>query len=130
MITVAEAAYTAAPPAGRGGRTSIDPRERKNECDRMPTYQYRCPECKYEFEEFQSINDAPVQTCPRCGRKPRRIITGGAGFLLKGTGFYSTDYRSESYKAAARRDTDSPASVTTSKTDSSKGTSPGAKSSS
>jgi len=71
----------------------------------MPTYQYRCPECKYEFEEFQSINDDPVQTCPRCGKKPRRIITGGAGFLLKGSGFYSTDYRSESYKAAARRDT-------------------------
>ena len=70
----------------------------------MPTYQYRCPECKYEFEEFQSINDDPVQTCPRCGKKPRRIITGGAGFLLKGSGFYSTDYRSESYKAAARRD--------------------------
>jgi putative FmdB family regulatory protein len=71
----------------------------------MPTYQYRCPECKYEFEEFQSITDDPVQTCPRCGKKPRRIITGGAGFLLKGSGFYSTDYRSESYKAAARRDT-------------------------
>jgi putative FmdB family regulatory protein len=96
----------------------------------MPTYQYRCPECRYEFEEFQSINDDPVQTCPRCGKKPHRVITGGAGFLLKGSGFYSTDYRSESYKAAARRDTDSPSSSAPSKTDSSKTASSGTKSTS
>lgn len=70
----------------------------------MPTYQYRCPECQHEFEEFQSINDDPLQKCPQCGKKPRRVITGGAGFLLKGSGFYSTDYRSESYKAAAKKE--------------------------
>ena len=96
----------------------------------MPTYQYRCPECKYEFEEFQSINDDPLQTCPRCGKKPRRVITGGAGFLLKGSGFYSTDYRSESYKAAARRDSGGSSSAAPAKTDPPKTASSGTKSSS
>ncbi len=93
----------------------------------MPTYQYRCPECAYEFEEFQSINDDPLQSCPRCGKKPRRVITGGAGFLLKGSGFYSTDYRSDSYKAAAKRDNDGSSSVSKTKTDSPKPTSTGTK---
>ena len=71
----------------------------------MPTYQYHCSHCVSDFEEFQGINEPPLTKCPKCGQKPRRIITGGAGFLLKGSGFYSTDYRSESYKAAARKET-------------------------
>lgn len=70
----------------------------------VPTYQYKCDDCGHEFEEFQNITEAPISKCPQCGRKPRRIITGGAGFLLRGSGFYATDYRSESYKAAARKD--------------------------
>jgi putative FmdB family regulatory protein len=70
----------------------------------MPTYQYKCPHCSYEFEEFQSITEDAIDKCPKCGRKPRRLITGGAGFLLKGSGFYNTDYRSESYKAAAAKE--------------------------
>lgn len=70
----------------------------------MPTYQYRCPHCKHEFEEFQSIKDAPIDECPQCGKEPRRIISGGAGFLLKGNGFYTTDYRSPEYKAAAQKE--------------------------
>jgi putative FmdB family regulatory protein len=70
----------------------------------MPTYQYRCPQCGHEFEEFQSITDLPIAQCPQCKGKPRRIVTGGAGFLLKGSGFYTTDYRSEAYKAAAKKD--------------------------
>jgi putative FmdB family regulatory protein len=84
----------------------------------MPTYQYKCPHCSNEFEEFQSIIEAPVSKCPQCGKQPRRIITGGAGFLLKGSGFYTTDYRSEAYKAAAKKDLD--ASVPSSKSDSKK----------
>ena len=74
----------------------------------MPTYQYRCTHCGYDFEEFQSITEPPLSKCPKCGQKPRRLITGGAGFLLKGSGFYTTDYRSESYKAAARKDGEVP----------------------
>ncbi len=70
----------------------------------MPTYQYQCPECQHEFEEFQGINDEPVKKCPQCGQEPKRIITGGAGFLLKGSGFYTTDYRSAAYKAAEKKD--------------------------
>ena len=75
----------------------------------MPTYQYHCPHCKHEFEVFQSIVDDPVTECPKCGRMPRRVITGGAGFILKGSGFYSTDYRSESYKRAAKKEKDAAA---------------------
>jgi len=90
----------------------------------MPTYQYRCPHCEHEFSVFQSITDDPVDKCPQCGKKPRRIITGGAGFLLKGSGFYTTDYRSESYKAAAKKEQEaaksSSAKTDTAKTDKTK----------
>lgn len=58
----------------------------------MPTYEYICEECEYQFEEFQKITDEPLITCPECGGKIRRIITGGSGFILKGSGFYKTDY--------------------------------------
>ncbi len=72
----------------------------------MPTYQYKCPNCGNEFEEFQSITAAPQDKCPRCGHKPERLITGGAGFLFKGSGFYITDHRSDSYKKSAQKDAD------------------------
>lgn len=71
----------------------------------MPTYQYRCTKCEYEFEEFQLISAAPTDKCPECGGKPERIISGGAGLLFKGSGFYITDYRSDGYKKAAEADT-------------------------
>ncbi|MDD9949042.1 MAG: zinc ribbon domain-containing protein, partial [candidate division Zixibacteria bacterium] len=61
----------------------------------MPTYQYRCNECSHEFSEFQSITADPLSTCPECGGAVKRLISGGAGFLFKGDGFYTTDYRSE-----------------------------------
>ena len=72
----------------------------------MPTYQYHCTACGYEFERFQKMSDPPVKTCPQCKGHTERIITGGAGFLLKGSGFYTTDYRSESYKAAEKKEKD------------------------
>ncbi|MBN2226491.1 MAG: zinc ribbon domain-containing protein [candidate division Zixibacteria bacterium] len=71
----------------------------------MPTYQYKCTKCGHEFEEFQSMNDKPLETCPKCGGKPERIISGGAGFLFKGSGFYITDHRSKAYKEAAGNET-------------------------
>ncbi len=68
----------------------------------MPTYEYRCEHCSHELELFQNISDAPKRKCPKCGRlKLRRAIGGGAGFLFKGSGFYLTDYRSDSYKKGA-----------------------------
>ena len=71
----------------------------------MPTYEYACDACGHAFEQFQSITEAPVKKCPACGkRKVRRLISGGSGFLFKGSGFYITDYRSEGYKAAAKKD--------------------------
>jgi putative FmdB family regulatory protein len=78
----------------------------------MPTYQYKCTECGYRFEEFQKITDAPIKSCPKCQGKTKRVITGGAGFLLKGSGFYSTDYRSESYRKSEKQETSGVASST------------------
>lgn len=71
----------------------------------MPTYNYVCDACQYQFERFQAITEKPVKKCPECGRpKVRRLITGGAGLIFKGSGFYQTDYRSKSYHEAAEKD--------------------------
>jgi putative FmdB family regulatory protein len=71
----------------------------------MPTYDYRCDACDHEFEEFQSMLDKPLKKCPKCKKsKLRRLLGTGAGIIFKGSGFYQTDYRSESYKSAAKAD--------------------------
>lgn len=71
----------------------------------MPTYEYHCDACEHNFDEFQSINDKPLKKCPKCGKpKLRRVFGAGAAIIFKGSGFYQTDYRSESYKAAAKAD--------------------------
>lgn len=70
----------------------------------MPTYEYKCTECGHRSEAFQSIRAAPLQECSECGGKLKRLIGTGAGFIFKGSGFYTTDYRSESYQAAAKKD--------------------------
>ncbi len=70
----------------------------------MPTYDYECGKCGYQFEEFQSISDKPLTRCPKCKGKVKRCIGPGAGLIFKGSGFYQTDYRSESYKKAAKAD--------------------------
>jgi putative FmdB family regulatory protein len=81
----------------------------------MPTYEYACAKCKHEFEKVQSIKESALTVCPKdlCPRKPwgkgkvtRRIGTGG-GLIFKGSGFYTTDYRSENYKTAAKKDAES-----------------------
>ena len=84
----------------------------------MPTYEYICEKCDHEFEVFQSIKADPLTDCPqsRCKGMVRRLIGTGAGIIFKGSGFYETDYRSESYKAGAKKDSDSKKS--TSKKDS------------
>jgi len=71
----------------------------------MPTYDYKCDACGHTFEKFQSITAKPIRTCPKCGRrKAKRLLGIGAGVIFKGSGFYQTDYRSESYRKAAEKD--------------------------
>jgi putative FmdB family regulatory protein len=70
----------------------------------MPTYEYKCLDCDEVFEEFQKITDPPITKCRRCGGEVKRLISGGSGLLFKGTGFYITDYRSDSYKKEASKD--------------------------
>jgi putative FmdB family regulatory protein len=73
----------------------------------MPTYEYHCDACEHGFDEFQSINDRPLKKCPKCGkRKLRRVFGAGAAVIFKGSGFYQTDYRSESYQAAAKAESE------------------------
>lgn len=67
----------------------------------MPTYEYRCTQCGNEFDLFQRMSDPPRAECARCGGSAERKLSAGAGLLFKGSGFYITDYRSESYKKAA-----------------------------
>ena len=78
----------------------------------MPTYEYVCAKCGHEFEKVQSIADDALKVCPKelCGQKKwgkgkvKRAISAGAGLIFKGSGFYITDYRSENYKAGAKKD--------------------------
>ncbi|MGA2914554.1 MAG: zinc ribbon domain-containing protein [Sedimentisphaerales bacterium] len=97
----------------------------------MPTYEYRCAGCGYEFEKFQSMTASALRKCPQCGKLAlKRLIGAGAGVIFKGSGFYETDYRNESYKNAVKSESGSQKTSkkdakTESKTDS--GTSQGEK---
>src|SRR5438094_83505 len=85
----------------------------------MPTYEYVCTKCGLQFEKFQPISAQPLKVCPeelcvqkRWGKgKVKRSISGGAGVIFKGSGFYATDYRSEKYKEAARKEAPAPTST-------------------
>lgn len=80
----------------------------------MPTYDYVCDACQHQFELFHSMTDEPKRKCPECGRqKLRRLIGPGAAIVFKGSGFYKTDYRSDSYKKAAAADKSSATSSST-----------------
>src|SRR6266404_3846126 len=78
----------------------------------MPTYEYVCSKCDHHFEKFQPIAESALATCPKelCGMKKwgrgkvKRAIVAGAGLIFKGSGFYITDYRSENYKAGAKKE--------------------------
>jgi len=71
----------------------------------MPTYDYVCDGCGHAFELFQSMTDSVKRTCPKCKKKKlRRLIGAGGAIVFKGSGFYQTDYRSDSYKKGAAAD--------------------------
>lgn len=77
----------------------------------MPTYVYQCTACGHEYERFESITAKPNKTCPKCHKKKgERQISGGAGVIFKGSGFYTTDYRKSSYKESAKKDSASSSS--------------------
>ncbi|HPY29088.1 MAG TPA: zinc ribbon domain-containing protein [Verrucomicrobiota bacterium] len=90
----------------------------------MPTYEYVCEKCGHQFDKFQSITARPLTVCPKdqCARKQwgkgrvKRVLSAGAGLIFKGSGFYITDYRSENYKQAAKKDTAAPAASGETKT--------------
>jgi putative FmdB family regulatory protein len=70
----------------------------------MPTYEYECRKCGHQFEQFQKMTDEPLKRCPKCRGKVMRLLGTGAGVIFKGSGFYETDYRSKSYKEAAKKE--------------------------
>jgi putative FmdB family regulatory protein len=71
----------------------------------MPTYEYKCAACGHTFERFQSIMANPIKRCPECGKaKVKRLLGTGAGVIFKGSGFYTTDYRSDAYNKSAKAD--------------------------
>jgi len=71
----------------------------------MPTYDYQCDGCGHAFELFQSISEPVKRKCPECGKqKLRRLFGTGGAVVFKGSGFYQTDYRSDSYKQGAEKD--------------------------
>ncbi len=71
----------------------------------MPTYDYECDACGHTFDLFQSISEPKKRKCPACGKnKLRRLFGAGSAVVFKGSGFYQTDYRSDSYKKAAAAD--------------------------
>src|SRR5688500_15602125 len=78
----------------------------------MPTYEYACSKCGHQFEKIQSIKDKSLTTCPKelCAQKKwgkgkvKKLLSAGAGLIFKGSGFYITDYRSEKYKAGAKKE--------------------------
>jgi len=75
-----------------------------------------CESCEYEFEQFQTITAKSLRTCPKCGKRQlKRLIGTGAGVIFKGSGFYQTDYRSESYKKAQESEKKTPDKDTTKK---------------
>src|SRR5437764_5865088 len=90
----------------------------------MPTYDYVCDNCQHKWELFQSIKAEAVRKCPECGKnKARRRIGPGAGIIFKGSGFYQTDYRSDSYKQAADADSKSQSSASSSTAETKSGSS-------
>jgi len=73
----------------------------------MPTYEYQCEKCGHRFEKFQSMTASVLRKCPKCGKSSlKRLIGTGAGVIFKGSGFYQTDYRSDSYKQALKKESD------------------------
>ena len=92
----------------------------------MPTYEYRCPQ-GHEFEKFQKMSDTARVKCPVCGKVGSRKISGGAGFVFKGSGFYITDYGKDGKGPRKAPEESAPKSESKSETKADKSDSPAAK---
>jgi putative FmdB family regulatory protein len=68
----------------------------------MPIYEYRCKECGFQKEFMQRMSDAPLTDCPKCGKRALTKLVSAAGFQLKGTGWYATDFKNSTSKPAAK----------------------------
>lgn len=78
----------------------------------MPTYEYECTSCGHTFDQFQVMTAEPLKKCPKCKKKVRRLLGAGGGLIFKGSGFYSTDYRSPTYSEKANKDKESASAKT------------------
>jgi putative FmdB family regulatory protein len=84
----------------------------------MPTYDYKCENCNHTFEVLQSIKDEPLIKCPKCGKnKLKKLISGGAGLIFKGSGFYLTDYKNKHSKKSTGEIIDTTTKETTKSSD-------------
>ena len=82
----------------------------------MPTYEYACPKCGHEFEQFQSMREEPLKKCPKCKKTGlKRLVGGGAGLIFKGSGFYITDYKKKSGAPAGGESKPAPAAAPSAK---------------
>jgi len=72
---------------------------------KMPTYEYQCEVCGHTFDKFQNITENPLTECPECGGIVKRLISGGAGLIFKGSGFYHTDYKNKTAKPSCGQTT-------------------------
>ena len=86
----------------------------------MPTYEYRCKSCGYEFEEFQTMSSDPLIMCPKCAKPTlKRLMSSGVGLIFKGSGFYATDYqKSNTSTSSSRKSKSKPISKSESKPES------------
>lgn len=74
----------------------------------MPIYEYECENCGYRFEKFQKMSDKPIEKCPKCGGRARRLFSKDVGLIFKGPGFYSTDYKRNKSKNRTNYDKKKP----------------------
>ena len=70
----------------------------------MPTYEYKCLKCGYDFEAFQKMSDSPLEECPKCQGKVKKLIGFGSGLIFKGSGFYATDYKKKTTSGENKKD--------------------------
>ena len=84
----------------------------------MPNYDYECTSCDKVMEIFQQMSDAPLQKCPECGEKVKRLVGGGLGVIFKGSGFYATDSKKgSSTQSGKSKSNSSPEAATSAKSD-------------